>query len=1256
MTVSGNAAGNRGSGVYNFGTLTLTNVTVTGNSSGNQGSGIWYQAGTSTPTNVPVSGNSANNDVADGVVTPAFSALTSPAIVYGTPSVTLTGHIGNGTNDPLLSSVAITLNSVTQNVRVDAWGNFSATFDTSSLGVVDGPYTVTYAFAGNTGFTAATDTSTALTVTPAPLTVTADPNQSMTYGDTPNLTFTYTGLVDGDSSASFAGGLGGATSSSGVGSYAITLGDLAATGNYTIGTFNADTLTVTPATLTIEAYNNDKFYGSASNDHGEVDGVLNDDGITVTFSSAGDAATAQVGTGSYTITATLSDPLGALANYTVIQTDATLNVFAAPLTVTANVSRVYGAVDPAPQVSYSGFVNGEGPGVLGGTLSVVDADPATNTAVGTYTGAITASGLTADNYAISYVPGNLSVTPAPLTVTANSVSRVYGAAEAALQVSYSAFVNSEDPSVLGGTLAVVDADPATTTAVGSYTGAITASGLTSGNYTISYVAGDLSVTPAPLTVTANPVTRFFGALDPAFTATITGFVNSQTLATSDVTGNASFTSNDTISSPAGSYTITPGVGTLAATNYAFTTFDPGTLTVIPAGAAAYVLNNSNLSGAVTASGNANVSLSGGLYVDSSSSSAILASGNAKVAASPLEVVGGVGKSGNATVSTVSGSPLATNDPLSGLTAPSLTDSMGNPLPNYGAVSVAGNSTKSLSQGIYTSIKISGNASVTMTAGTYIILGGGFTVSGNASVTGSGGVTIFNAGSSYNGTTDGGNFGGITLSGNGNFNLSAPTSGTYAGIVIYQSRANTRALKIGGNATVNVQGIIYAKSAMLTLSGNGNLQDTLVVDTLNVSGNVALSQMASGSDGSGDAVGIANTLLAGDLNVYVNDPAGYFTSDMLARIQDTINAWDAVLAPYNVTITEVSDPTLANFVLDTSTTSAVGSAANGVLGCFNPANAELTILQGWNWYAGADSTQIGASQYDFQTTVSHELGHALGLGGSSSLTSPMNETLPAGTPPAMTVADLNIPEPSDGADPLSAAGFHFASTARALTQGVVTPALSSAAIAVPAGLASFPSPSGTATPSGQSPVASGEWPAASVPTHDQAGAGPSLVVGGADTADERALIPWVSSESTDIVPLVLDLPQQPAEPVATPARARTNRAVDSAVDELGSELIPRHWRNSAELFGVPVLPAGEGAGMEAAQDARQRDEAWILPVPANLTAPEELHRQPAPFTARLAAILLAVGYWGHGTGVGTSRKLRAGSPLAKKGRLKGRSEI
>src|SRR5262249_2778964 len=161
---------------------------------------------------------------------------------------------------------------------------------------------------------------------------------------------------------------------------------------------------------------------------------------------------------------------------------------------------------------------------------------------------------------------------------------------------------------------------------------------------------------------------------------------------------------------------------------------------------------------------------------------------------------------------------------------------------------------------------------------------------------------------------------------------------------------------------------YAANALLSMSGNASLANPLDVGMLNLSGNVALTQIAAGSDGTGDTSGIANTLLAGNLSVYINDPAGLFTADELARIQDAINAWDAILVPYSVTITEVSDPTQANLVIDTGTTSACGGAAQGVLGCFNGPNAEITMLQGWNWYAGSDPSQIASNQYDFETTV------------------------------------------------------------------------------------------------------------------------------------------------------------------------------------------------------------------------------------------------------------------------------------------------
>src|SRR5208337_3116906 len=140
-----------------------------------------------------------------------------------------------------------------------------ATTATSSSNVGDYPITQgTLAATGN--YTIGTYDPGTLTVIAAPLTVTAT-NESMTYGGTvPVLGYTYTGLVNGDISATFTGSLvTAATSSSNVGGYPITQGTLAATGNYTINTFNPGTLTVIAAPLTVTTTNETAVYGTDNN-------------------------------------------------------------------------------------------------------------------------------------------------------------------------------------------------------------------------------------------------------------------------------------------------------------------------------------------------------------------------------------------------------------------------------------------------------------------------------------------------------------------------------------------------------------------------------------------------------------------------------------------------------------------------------------------------------------------------------------------------------------------------------------------------------------------------------------------------------------------------------------------------------------------------------------------------------------------------------------------------------------------------------
>jgi polygalacturonase len=106
-------------------------------------------------------------------------------------------------------------------------------------------------------------------------------------------------------------------------------------------------------------------------------------------------------------------------------------------------------------------------------------------------------------------------------------------------------------------------------AVGVYSYVATSSGLASAT------AGE-TVSAATLTVAAQPASRTFDTANPAFTYTITGYVNGDT--SSVVSGAATLTTTAVRSSPAGMYPIMAAQGTLSAANYVFS-LTGNTLTV-----------------------------------------------------------------------------------------------------------------------------------------------------------------------------------------------------------------------------------------------------------------------------------------------------------------------------------------------------------------------------------------------------------------------------------------------------------------------------------------------------------------------------------------------------------------------------------------------------------------------------------------------------------------------------------------------------
>jgi titin len=232
-----------------------------------------------------------------------------------------------------------------------------------------------------------------------------------------------------------------------------------------------------------------------------------------------------------------------------------------------------------------------------------------------------------------------------------------------------------------------------------------------------------------------------------------------------------------------------------------------------------------------------------------------------------------------------------------------------------------------------------------------------------------------------------------------------------------SPGNTTLSVSGGTYSFNwsTRGLTAGSYAILLTLADGTVQKKVI--QLTKSGNSA--GLTTVSAGGTDAV--PGGLLGGDIDLYVDNTNGNLTADELARIQDAVAAADAVTEPYGVAVTEVTDPTLADVTLNMDATSAVGGHADGVLGCTTDAG-QITLINGWNFYASSDATQIGSDQYDFETVVTHELGHALGLGHSTDSTSVMYATLNTGTVNrTLTTADLNVAD----SDTTGACGLHAA---------------------------------------------------------------------------------------------------------------------------------------------------------------------------------------------------------------------------------------
>lgn len=216
------------------------------------------------------------------------------------------------------------------------------------------------------------------------------------------------------------------------------------------------------------------------------------------------------------------------------------------------------------------------------------------------------------------------------------------------------------------------------------------------------------------------------------------------------------------------------------------------------------LDSGSTSGALSVASNGSVTVSGaGIMVNSSSASGADNNNGTVVIPSGMrtDVVGGTD---GTWPSARTGRPVLP-DPLANFAEP---DTSG--MITYGDPSCC-----ALLPGVYTGT-LGGNNAWTLGSGTYVFKGGGVSLSGNSSLSGTG-VFIFLTNASY--PSSGGSCATFSITGNNATTLTAPTSGTYAGMLLYQDSACSGDITIGGNGAITATGTIYAPSA--TVVGNGN---------------------------------------------------------------------------------------------------------------------------------------------------------------------------------------------------------------------------------------------------------------------------------------------------------------------------------------------------------------------------------------------------------------------------------------------------
>jgi hypothetical protein len=524
--------------------------------------------------------NSLSTQNAGGLYTISNSGQSSSNynIIYATSLLTITKApttLNNSQIPSYIYGTGLIQNTLNLTVTPNIPGTFTYQYNNSSGTLIPdntildaGTYNIYQLFTPNDSINySSSNRTTPLTVNKKQLSIIAD-SKTIIYGvSSVAYTSTYIGFIPGQDPSNLSGTLIYViTNSSGV---VITDLSTVNTGIYTISnsgqtsnnyniTFVSGLLTINRKSLSVNINSQIMIYGGSvpiftssyvGFVYNQTPDVLTGTLLYIVTNQFGsvvtDTLTQQNVGNQYTISASgLSSP-----NYNIIYNPANLTINPTPLTLTANSgqSMIYGGVVPTFTSTYNGFVNNQGPSVLTGSIiyTVTNSIGVNVTSIlpqqnvnDTYT--IFVSGVSSNNYTITFISALFTINPTPLTLTANpGQSMIYGGTVPAFTSTYTGFVNNQGPSVLTGSIIYIVTNSAGVNVTNTLsqqnvnnTYTLSVSGVSSFNYTISFVSALFIINTAPLILTVNSGQSIVYGTSPPYTflSTYSGFVNGDTSA------------------------------------------------------------------------------------------------------------------------------------------------------------------------------------------------------------------------------------------------------------------------------------------------------------------------------------------------------------------------------------------------------------------------------------------------------------------------------------------------------------------------------------------------------------------------------------------------------------------------------------------------------------------------------------------------------------------------------------------------------